>query len=440
MLSYMEYADKVLDVWNLENTNNSTPAAANNEKSSSDRTKFASNRYSSERLATKRWSAYVLGSALNMTGDDLGTPFFDPMQAMQTQDPIKTEQSDMSWPYYASVAPKKYKTETGRINMFKPIGIPTSLFTNPVASTSTSNKVDYTIPETGDGKKRVNSWTEREEVFLIGAVVSKYMSKGSLFANDAVRGKRKRISLEVASNGTKSRSNAIDGCWISIKEAFDAIWKTYCDRTGYQRSCYRTAQALSRHYKVMKTKLKRGGQLSFHNLFNIWNKTYNVNNALLHPDYFAIQDRYSPTFVRNQNKAPEPQTTNSWSLDEEVLLVGIVVDRFIKRGSLVSARSKGSRDNDCWTTIKRTYDLAWSRFEESSGTKQPTQRTLNALCRHYKVMRSKFEQVIHELLDRGSDSINAGEEGLQNISLSQLYDLWQNMYNLNNVLVRAEEY
>lgn len=326
-------------------------------------------------------------------------------------------------------------------------------------------------------RQRINSWTPQEEAFLIGVVVAKYLSQGSLFGNEQSTKKRKR-AVTVGGGSelkTKTKSSAIEDCWISIKDAFDTVWKNYTAKTGFARPCERTSHALARHYKVMKTKLKTGKQQSFHELYQAWRREFNCNHSLLHPDYFAIQDHMNSKKVSKGHQygdhtdhpmseelhsaqstpgsnhgefdptsgalvhSDQFQRVNSWNEHEEIILVGVVVDRFIKRGSLVSPRRAGpgaqAVENDCWSIIKRTYDLAWERFTHVSGIERPMERTVNALSRHYKVMRSRITSHMRLLLEKGQNSVTAAQEGRQNITLNQIYDTWLYTYNKDNILV-----
>lgn len=79
----------------------------------------------------------------------------------------------------------------------------------------------------------------------------------------------------------------------------------------------------------------------------------------------------------------------SWSHEEKTFLVGAVVDRFFRIGSL-SSRKSGDSDGDCWNFIKSTYDTYWDKYTSHTGIKRPCERTAPALSRHYKVMKAKI--------------------------------------------------
>eukprot|EP00924_Labyrinthula_sp_SR-Ha-C_P003920 snap_masked-scaffold_3-processed-gene-8.22-mRNA-1 protein AED:1.00 eAED:1.00 QI:0/-1/0/0/-1/1/1/0/519 len=327
-----------------------------------------------------------------------------------------------------------------------------------------------------DGKpgQRLNSWTNQEEVFLIGVVVTKYLTHGTLFANETSRKKRKLT-------GSKSIS-VVDECWRSIREAFDLVWRNYSKKSGQLRPCDRTAKALARHYKVMKTKLNSGNQAKFHSLHGQWQKQ-NFDHSLLNPDYFAIKEfleerkrleKHSAmnlgsvgvshrrtqsslsqmSLVSTQSNMSRKrsvesvQTENlslssSWPVFEEIILVGIVMERFIERGSLVAPRGKRTDQNvneqDCWTKLKSTFDLTVEKYSQLTGKSYwPVQRTPNSLSRQYKLIRQRntkgTRDQIEELEGKGckvSVEQNIRSENTQyGLSLWQLFEKWN--YELNN--------
>uniref|UniRef100_A0A7S3PIE9 Uncharacterized protein n=1 Tax=Aplanochytrium stocchinoi TaxID=215587 RepID=A0A7S3PIE9_9STRA len=102
----------------------------------------------------------------------------------------------------------------------------------------------------------------------------------------------------------------------------------------------------------------------------------------------------SPTKSDNSKTS---QRVNAWGHEEEVILVGAVTDRWLKRGSLAMSREKGkkeknSMEDDCWVDIKKTYDKNWEDYIQAGGTVRPPQRSCNALSRHFKVMKARMTE------------------------------------------------
>mmetsp|Transcript_12368 Transcript_12368/g.16047 ORF Transcript_12368/g.16047 Transcript_12368/m.16047 type:complete len:293 (+) Transcript_12368:164-1042(+) len=112
----------------------------------------------------------------------------------------------------------------------------------------------------------------------------------------------------------------------------------------------------------------------------------------------------------------------SWSPDEEIFLVGVVMDRFFKRGSLSSTRADGKGNDDCWSYIKSKYDEAWKNYKTLTGKSIPQERSLNALSRHYKVMKARISQ-----------ADMSGEGKVEDFK--SYYDKFQEEYNIGNCLI-----
>lgn len=115
-----------------------------------------------------------------------------------------------------------------------------------------------------------------------------------------------------------------------------------------------------------------------------------------------------------------------WSHEEEVFLVGAVLERFFSRGSLSSTKkeSAGSKNSNCWETIKKTYDASFRKFTDLSGQQCPPERTENALSRHYKVMKER----------------SLGKTQKNRVSFKKLYDEWETKYNKRFNLVAEPDY
>ena len=70
-----------------------------------------------------------------------------------------------------------------------------------------------------------------------------------------------------------------------------------------------------------------------------------------------------------------------WTDQEEIFLVGAVMKRFFKYGSLASSRKT---ENDVWVSIKDSFD----QMVKEHGQANQAVRTKNALSRHFKFMKS----------------------------------------------------
>lgn len=116
----------------------------------------------------------------------------------------------------------------------------------------------------------------------------------------------------------------------------------------------------------------------------------------------------------------------SWAHEEEVFLVGAVMDRFFRRGSLSSTRgTEDTGTDDCWAFIKASYDKAWEKYTLRTGEKKPTERSVAALSRHYKVMKARISA--------------ADLQGDSSESFREYYNEFEMMYNINNSLLGNQD-
>lgn len=116
----------------------------------------------------------------------------------------------------------------------------------------------------------------------------------------------------------------------------------------------------------------------------------------------------------------------SWAHEEEVFLVGSVMDRFFRRGSLSSTRgTEDTGTDDCWAFIKASYDKAWEKYTLRTGEKKPTERSVAALSRHYKVMKARISA--------------ADLQGDSSESFREYYNEFEMLYNINNSLLGNQD-
>lgn len=124
---------------------------------------------------------------------------------------------------------------------------------------------------------------------------------------------------------------------------------------------------------------------------------------------------------RTSSAGKDESRWKSWTREEEVFLVGAVMDRFFKRGSLSSTRADESNSDDSWSVIKNYYETAWKNYYMKTGIAIPTDRPANALSRHYKVMKARISQ----------SDISGGESE----NFRTYFDEWESIYNVDNCLV-----
>lgn len=115
-----------------------------------------------------------------------------------------------------------------------------------------------------------------------------------------------------------------------------------------------------------------------------------------------------------------------WSKEEEIFLVGAVLDRFFARGSLSSTKQENADTSkkNCWDTIKATYDSCFRKYSAQVGTPIPPMRTENALSRHYKVMKERSLSKNHK----------------NSVNFRALYEEWEINFNQKYNLIIDPEF
>lgn len=127
-----------------------------------------------------------------------------------------------------------------------------------------------------------------------------------------------------------------------------------------------------------------------------------------------------PLVIPPEDHAVYTNRTN-WSHKEEVFLIGAVLERFFRVGSLSSkpnSQPKTKDSNECWDDIKDIYDIAWQNHSMITNIPAPYERSANALARHYKVMKS-----------------NLNKPGYEGKSLRGYWDEFHDVYNFRNSLL-----
>ena len=259
---------------------------------------------------------------------------------------------------------------------------------------------------------RQNCWSPMEDMVLTGAVVERFLTFGSLI-----------------SQRTKDSNMTQVECWQSIGRAYRDAWVSLCARLTLKPTPGRSNEAVRRHFKVLRS--KRQG---FKVLYEKWRshkfEPERRRLCLLHNkrDIDRLKDQLRDLEKR---KSRTGKRCDAWSKREEVILFGCVVERFLKYGSLSSARFKPLNSEDVeldigiaikvWAAIKAMFDLvvdASSRHENEKG--EPTDeesvrtRTMHALCRRFKVIKARQ-------IDRPTE-------------LAAFYDEWREMLESNTNL------
>lgn len=102
----------------------------------------------------------------------------------------------------------------------------------------------------------------------------------------------------------------------------------------------------------------------------------------------ANQPKKASPVTGRRNKRPRSNSESEirtraplWTDQEEIFLVGAVMRRFFKYGSLASSRKT---ENDVWDSIKLSFD----QMVRDHGRVDQAVRSKNALSRHFKFMKS----------------------------------------------------
>mmetsp|Transcript_5163 Transcript_5163/g.6878 ORF Transcript_5163/g.6878 Transcript_5163/m.6878 type:complete len:344 (+) Transcript_5163:749-1780(+) len=218
-------------------------------------------------------------------------------------------------------------------------------------------------------------------------------------------------------SSTKRNKNEPENCWTSIKRMYDLTWKIYATKTDTAVPPFRSENALARHYKVMKERIMhRKVDTNFRTFFKEWKGIR---------DKYGIQTPDTCSGIRSDDSMekkfrPDDLPKSRWSYQEEVFLVAAVMERFFQRGSLASSRGDNGA-SECWTSIKKFFDGLRHKYAETKGKRIKVLRSPQALARHFKVMKVRFND-------------SEGKE-----TLKTFYDEWIHKYNVDGVLHKPGE-
>mmetsp|Transcript_4667 Transcript_4667/g.5335 ORF Transcript_4667/g.5335 Transcript_4667/m.5335 type:complete len:326 (-) Transcript_4667:451-1428(-) len=193
-----------------------------------------------------------------------------------------------------------------------------------------------------------------------------------------------------------------DACWKWVKCALDKVWQKY-HQSNTSHSYDQSWEGLSSLYTGMISRLRDDSFLLFR-FHEKWIHQYNKNHTLLHPDDFDdyalaanLPQRTSHFGIEDELEKLIPSTVQplnpklkTWTAEEEIILVGAVIDYFLSRGLLSSAQKTGNGGSDCWDMIRRQFDLACSNAIRKNLLVVPayySTRTPRSLYSHYKWMR-----------------------------------------------------
>ena len=261
---------------------------------------------------------------------------------------------------------------------------------------------------------RSNSWSAEEECILFGVILSKFLYRGSLFMPY-------RVVKVAVSNPTKYFANN-EGpqkicpktlSWQNISSVFHYLkWKLL------KNHLVRRTSALERRFKTLKLRNAKAAGSLFANMEKEWNERWNINCCVLDPNKLTddvwrvveqckrcgvnLLSRAAPpcTPVQRKRKITDDQKSrrqtrcNSWSRLEDVVLVGILIRKFVRKGSLFGEKEPGEKpeQRSCWREVKLLNDGIWGRLE-SVGITRPRQRVQTALSRRFKVIKASLETV-----------------------------------------------
>lgn len=128
---------------------------------------------------------------------------------------------------------------------------------------------------------------------------------------------------------------------------------------------------------------------------------------------------------RCEKSRSKSETSRYWTNREEIFLVGLVFDTLYSRGSLIPTRNEKRGKDACWERIKRLYDTAVARYillnKDSVQTFNAKPRTILALMRHYKVLKSNVVE---------------GKQPVEGVKpyFKRLHLEWETKYNQDSIL------
>lgn len=204
----------------------------------------------------------------------------------------------------------------------------------------------YSVDSNRAEKKNNTKWSEDEKICLAKSVVNRFCKRGSL---------------------NSSRDTSIHECWDEIKRDFDFYYREF-NNSGpvYERS----AKSIRRYYKEMK-KGFRSKQTFLQHYLDQWKKR---NGETL--DKIAQEP---PCYIKKNADSG----SKKWQYEEDVVLAGAVMLRFLRTGSLANT------PDNCWDFIKRVFD---ENFTYIFG-QDAFPRESEEFYKRFKLMREKVQRL-----------------------------------------------
>lgn len=277
---------------------------------------------------------------------------------------------------------------------------------------------------------RADAWTDFEHCCLVGITLTLFLRKGSM--NFAINQSALECRKQPVVKGFGI--SQADGCviltWEQIKVLFDLARNRYTLDSSGSITCYlpsRTVSAVQRRHKFLKQENRRG-ELSLKDLFFQWQHTVNRENALLKAEDFdrvCGKSTGAGTQYSVQTRYAQLYRPNCWTYEEEVILVGAVMEHIYKYGTLAAVKPYHIEDVPCgtWKKVKQAVDRIWSTYTKLHNRERPKLRKSTALGRHFKIMRKRATFQSMESIEAAGDSLAA------------LHEVWCNGFNENNRLL-----
>ena len=243
-------------------------------------------------------------------------------------------------------------------------------------------------------------WTPKSEIALLGIVISLYMRQGVLFS-------------------PRHDGDPVGEFWAEVLHIFNYLQS----RLGFN-PYEGTADALKRKFR----KLKRQNSLENHNLFpkwfSMWRLDLNKNYKWLDPD--CLRENFRAMTATNESYLGAESLAHTviitagtrntcWTHLEEVVLVGLVVTKLIRHGSLYKGNS--NRKAKLWEDMKAKNDAIWTKLVPL-GFQRRRQRSIRGLEKHYKSIKDDLKDARARNLEVRRPSIKDLYESFEEVNVN----------------------
>ena len=271
--------------------------------------------------------------------------------------------------------------------------------------------------EERESKWKKSDWTMEDHAALIGIVFSKFLYRGTLFPP-------KRVVAKICDEHRLKPMNAQTMLWNDVAFAFK-----YLQERQLFNQYPRLPSACKRRFQELKLRNTHSKGLLFEELLEIWNTRVNPNSKFLHPDCFhdyieafakSTDENYlGAAFLNHVSVVSPPERKSGWTHLEHIVLVGLIVDKFIKNGSLFSKRRVGN--SFLWQEMMKQNQKIWKKLNQL-GFRRYASRSKIALEKRYKNIKRELEK------DRET------QKSYKRRSIMELYQTFCTI-NVNNALV-----